>query len=47
MRDTAFENFDKFLVNHNIVPGYTSPSKGVKGKLFLLKVQVKEKISNS
>ena len=36
MRDTAFEKFDKFLVNHDFLLGYMTPGKGVKGKQFPL-----------
>ena len=36
MHDTAFENFDKVLVNHDFLLGYMTPGKGVKGNQFPL-----------
>ena len=36
MRDRAFDKFEMLLINHDLLLGYLSPGRGVKGKQYSL-----------
>lgn len=38
IHDKAFDKFEKLLINHDFLPGYLSPGRGVKGKQYPLTI---------